>query len=385
MKLALTLCAGCIQSTATSPSEVRHHREGGEVRRPMLDNLSRKPACSASSDLEEGTWESSHAPAYAAYPACPFLRPWDACPLDTLGMALRQFAPSSCAMGELDASALHRMLAGRLLLFIGDSIQVQHFSSFACMLHAQDPSNVNRSTLLWRSPNTLSKRCDGQALCHYEHGCVFFNSGLKLCVCAVVGLEQRLYSRCKRTYAPRKDDIVYYGSIGIHYTGEMGSKVDPLNVARLAVRETSLVFSTFGYSRSGGRQPGSPRLLWREVTAQHFEHPGGHYKQILETDNYNMKTATKQPCSANHTLQEMNEYQRWNQHTNPIVAAANITVVRVWLMTAMLWDAHVAFGDCTHWCLPGLPDSWGRILATLLGAAKRRRWPALLRRAGTWK
>ena len=310
-------------------------------------------------------------PQYAAYPACPFLRPWDSCPFDTLGLASRRFAPSSCALGELDASALHNRLARRMLLFVGDSIQVQHFSSFACMVHAQEPSRVNRSTLQWKSPKSLNKRCDGQKLCHYEHGCIFFNSGLRLCMCAIVALDQKLYHRCLRTHQPRQHDIVYYGSIGIHYTGEMGSKVDPLNVRQLAVFETALVFSTFGYTREGTRRPGSPRVLWREVTAQHFEHPGGHYKQILAEDDYNRKTATAQPCSANHTLEEMVRYQRWNQHTNPIIAAANITIIRVWRMTAMEWDAHVTFGDCTHWCLPGLPDSWGHILAQVLGVAKR--------------
>ena len=63
-------------------------------------------------------------------------------------------------------------------------------------------------------------------------------------------------------------------------------------------------------------------------------------------------------CADNLTLAEMERYQVWNRAAVPVVAAAGVPVLRIWRSSALSWDEHVGGGDCTHWCLPGLPDAW---------------------------
>ena len=331
------------------------------------------PSCFAKeahfSDALNGTWSAGASLPHAPHPACPFSRPWDNCGYDDQerggDVGKRHFNPNSCALHDFDAAAIHRVLAGRMLFFVGDSVQVQLFSAFACMLHAHDPASIQNTTIRWRSPETLRKRCHGEEKCHYEHSCVEFTSGLRVCVCPVIGLEARLYARC----IPRKlraHDVVFYGSLGIHYTGEMGSNSSRINVTRLAATEASLLLKHVGYSAKHQRGPSSPTVIWREVTAQHFANPGGHYKQQSSQDDYNRKTSDPRPCTTTHSYDDMERHQRWNRVTLPIMTRARVPTLRVWASTALMGDTHVNYGDCTHFCIPGPPNAWATLFAAMI-------------------
>ena len=319
-------------------------------------------------DVLNGSWSVGQSLPHASHPACPFSRPWDNCAYDDKERGARvggrRYNPTSCALDAFDAAAMHRALAGRLLLFVGDSVQVQLFSAFACMLHAHDPLSVKTTNIRWRSPETLRKRCHGEQKCHYEQACVEFTSGARVCVCPVIGLEDRLYARCLAGKT-RSSDIVFYGSIGIHFTGEMGSNGSRIDVTKLATKEAALLLRHVGYS-SHRRRATSPTVIWREVTAQHFPHAGGHYKQASAQDDYNRKTNDPRPCTTTHSYVDMERHQRWNKVALPIVEQANIPILRVWASTALVGDAHVSYGDCTHFCIPGAPNEWAKLFGAML-------------------
>ena len=72
------------------------------------------------------------------------------------------------------------------------------------------------------------------------------------------------------------------------------------------------------------------------------------------------------PCATAHSFAEMSRHQLWNRVALPLVEAANISILRVWAGTALAGDAHINYGDCTHYCLPGPPNEWARLLAAML-------------------
>ena len=71
------------------------------------------------------------------------------------------------------------------------------------------------------------------------------------------------------------------------------------------------------------------------------------------------------------------EYENtWNRGAKPVLDEARVTVLPSWRLARDAWNAHVDFGDCTHFCqASGLPpDLWARALAERLscwGAAYR--------------
>ena len=74
-------------------------------------------------------------------------------------------------------------------------------------------------------------------------------------------------------------------------------------------------------------------------------------------------------CDSSHTLSEMYAHHRWNNVTLPIVERTpGVQVMRVFRASAFAWDTHLTFGDCTHWCQPGVPDHWTELLLNSLMA-----------------
>jgi len=113
-------------------------------------------------------------------------------------------------------------------------------------------------------------------------------------------------------------------------------------------------------------------LLWREATAQHFSALGGHYddaKEGLEFRLTNRRTLNR-TCLP-HSASEMEAHAHWNRAANGVLHAAGVPILRVWHSTATAWDAHVDFGDCTHFCQPGVPDRWAKALMVSLLAGGR--------------
>ena len=63
---------------------------------------------------------------------------------------------------------------------------------------------------------------------------------------------------------------------------------------------------------------------------------------------------------------EMVEHNAWNRAGQPLIRAAGVPILDVWRSTSLAWNAHVGFGDCTHWCVPGVMDHWTDPLHSLV-------------------
>jgi hypothetical protein len=161
-----------------------------------------------------------------------------------------------------------------------------------------------------------------------------------------------------------------------HPTGALPHKF-PLSVAymkTLDYHENRPFMSPFPCSIY--QQGEAPRLMWREVQPQHFDHPGGHY----------MRSSRPRGVCSQHSAQEMQEHAIWQRQQEASLSASNVEVLRTWLSASEAWDAHpvdpfyqirTANGesdqgqvqisdDCTHWCQPGPLHHWSLLLANML-------------------
>jgi hypothetical protein len=105
---------------------------------------------------------------------------------------------------------------------------------------------------------------------------------------------------------------------------------------------------------------GAPRLVWREVSPQHFaKNKGGLYHEE--------KVPVQLPCEAHHSAD--------TAIANGANLALNDTIFKfpwvlqlpVWEMSAQRADAHTRY-ECTHWCQPGPLSTWIIMLQHLLHA-----------------
>jgi hypothetical protein len=304
------------------------------------------------------------------YPLCPFQRGWETCAWPRW----RCLQPHAGVGAFPHLDAFVGRMANRTLLLIGDSIQTQFFVSLTCQLQRAG-LQLDSFEATWQRPDALRERCGGRNNCHYDTACAIFrlsndDAQVRVCTCPAYRFEQNQdepgdgqpVRDCLRRFSVKHDDVIVYGSIGLHYTGETQAPQTQVRVAQMnavttsARREATAVIGAL-------QEVGSPLLIWREATAQHFDSPGGHF----DHRSWN-ETAGRQRACVRHTDEDMRSHHVWNVAARPILERARVPLLKVWQGTAIAWADHLEQGDCTHWC-PGAIDQWTPMLALELSRA----------------
>ena len=339
-----------------------------------------------------GTWavetpapETSWKRSKGSSRSCPLLRTWEYCPERRAAGEVhgRTFIPNGCQLAHVDGMQFLEMFDGRQLVFAGDSTHVQFAIAFGCMMQAQG-INLDKVKLKYKPLKALKKRCGSTPVgkCHWDDGEFILRPknptpgmtrGVTIRSCFVYTIDDTgPVSKCLSDLKPT--DVVVYGSAGVHFretvlTGDAryvgGVAGGPLS-GTAAPAAASLEAITVIRTLNGLPEESKPLMIWREVSAQHFSTPGGHF---VGGYDYNQLNETK-VCTA-HSAEEMAAHQRWNPVANAILEAHGVPILRVWESSQMAHDAHVGFGDCTHFCSPqGVPDHWAALLVNMLHAMR---------------
>ena len=310
--------------------------------------------------------------------ACPLVRPWEARTSDPRNQSA---ARAPAAVGSM----LLPLLDDRAILFVGDSMALQHFVAFGCMLldahaalaaaHGSALSPPRFEPQWWAAgtDGVLKKRCQYAARCHYSEACLHLRS-TRICVCS--WMAEPLTACLDKYKFNASTDVLVAGTRAVHLLNSVrrdgGGHLDKAEASSLAVAEVNATLTRLAARLvvPRRRRQGSwlPALVWREATAQHFEPAGGHFDISADLGATNEPRASV-PC-VRHAAAEMARHAIWNRAAAPLLASAGVPVVPVWRSTSAAWDGHVGRGDCTHYVMPGVPDEWARLLAeTLLSAA----------------
>ena len=282
-----------------------------------------------------GEWHrTSNATLTDSYRRCPFMMPkymeWakhdshcrdDAFPMYT-GKIGR--APNRSSLEPLES------LAGRNLVFMGDSLTRQHFIATACRLrldhallhfaadfkdHESSKGAYLRSaSATFRASNaTFTLRLDKD-----EHD---------------AGLEAYVAARCADL---RRGDVLVINE-GAHYSATPGAYGERVRSAlRVAANCTPLV-------------------LWRETAATHFRDGKWHGQGKC----YDRTARQDRRASGPGT------YPALNALANAAADEHDIPILRVYKDSLAAGAAAHIDGEnhaCLHWCLPGVPDLWATAL-----------------------
>ena len=324
------------------------------------------------------------------------MRPWEAC---AAWNESRLLAESAAARAKILGAALTAdhvqqaygallpKLRGRRIVFMGDSLHRQLFVSFACLLHSACPPCFTRWNAYWfpatpRLGPGQGKKCHSETRCDFSSATIEFdaarkeggaNASFELHTCEVndwrgassgsLATASPSMSKCmKRFHSLRSKDVLIYGSTGLHAIGRNTAMNSPAHLAAYAKAEVQALLYNVNRTYSTARRP---HILWRELTAPHWDTPTGFFYPGLNISLTRFVTPwlNRHFCSANQTAQA--EGNSWNAAANAQLAAI-VPILRVWDLSITAHDAHTAFGDCTHFCLPGVPDAWSRQLAGVL-------------------
>ena len=113
-----------------------------------------------------------------------------------------------------------------------------------------------------------------------------------------------------------------------------------------------------------------PSLIWRETAPQRFNTPGGLFDIFRKVDRLRNVSCERRPVA------ELHRYNWRNTALEPELATLGGRV-----RTLPIFDLSARYpkidqpkaGDCTHFALPGLPDTWSHLLLATLVVTRGRR------------
>ncbi len=269
----------------------------------------------------------------------------------------RIWQPHGCALLPFNAEALLRRFAGRQIWFEGDSVSIQMFVSLLCLMKGTEVQ-TDGIQLQWLSNNgrarwNMQKNCkDGAFHCYFggqAEGpqCVDFKHDVRVCVLEIDGTEGL-------DQVP--DRAVLIANMGLKFPP--GGDIDAVFMKTLA----DLIERA---------KTASWKLVWRQSSLQHFEASGDcSYEGIqlatpgqrrLCSDhvcNYTGSPRALRDAKAIDLLRQSGVDVLWIDGYEQ-TAQSNVQI-------ESRTDTRTGDQDCTHFCIPGLPDHWNRLLFNYL-------------------
>jgi len=278
------------------------------------------------------------------------------CPASETEGYLRTIRKEYEQLFRIPRERVYQALAGRVIFIAGDSLAGQHFVSLNCILTRSDEEMVNQigPTWAWRIPRLIENplRCSVIStftICYLKSGMKAENSPWMADVLAVA----------KRTFNER--DILVLNH-GLHFSprddvpDEYPSRVRALRMEWNCSRPSFSVY-------------------FRETSAQHFQTTRGGW---FPGRNSNWKTLRTRAITQNYSCfpqlnsdEEMsrNGYvngslvaspNKLNLHSSGMYKRDGIRILHAWNVSSKYWQLHSSYTklDCTHYCVPGVPDVW---------------------------
>eukprot|EP00667_Euglena_gracilis_P017123 EG_transcript_18001 len=282
-------------------------------------------------------WEAAACPAESTTFSCyrrDYQRAWE--------LEHRPF-PGACRL--FSDTAFLKLIQGRSLLFVGDSIMGQFWSTVTCLL----PRNGTQYALPWLNSNA--------SVCAVEVN----NCSTDIPIVTYPNDARLLY----------KNDLKLQGTTDTFL--EWGATNNSIVVVNSGLHfhqpkpyRNRLQRFVNHHLRFIADHPKRPTVVWAETPPQHF----------AGTPNGYFDPGRKKKWSAARCV-PVNRLAAWktdwrNRLAEGLMAQAGIPVLRLWDATVNLWDFHVMNNgrsdglDCTHYCVPGAPTLWAvRLLEAL--------------------
>ncbi|KAK0581665.1 hypothetical protein LWI29_016623 [Acer saccharum] len=329
-------------------------------------------------DITKGRWVYDESYPLYTNSSCPFIDEGFNCMsngrLDKDYMKWK-WQPQECDIPRFNATKMLESIRGKRLVFVGDSINRNQWESMLCMLMGavKDPKKVyetHRRRITKGRGNYSFKFVDYKCTVEYYVSHFLVHEGK-----ARVGQKRvqtlRIDSLDRGSSRWRGADILIFNTAhwwshyktkaGINYYQEAGQVLPRLDVST-AFRRALMTWASWVDKNI---KPSKTQVFFRNSAPSHFRggqwNSGGHCREATQPLN---KTSSFMYPEKNVIAEEVIKQMK-----------THVTLLNITSLSEYRIEGHPSiYGknpdkrfssnseDCSHWCLPGLPDTWNELL-----------------------
>ncbi|XP_021805095.1 protein trichome birefringence-like 6 [Prunus avium] len=267
-----------------------------------------------------------------------------------------RWQPQDCDIPRFNAKKMLELLRGKRLLYVGDSINRNQFESMVCML-VGDIRDPNRPRIKHEKGMYSFSFVDYKCKVEFSPSVFLVDKSMKK-----VGKKQvptlRIDSIDRISYHWRGADIVVFDTehwwtdsktnAGVNFYQE-GDQIHPYLDVYTALRKGMMTWASWVDKHT---DPSKTQVFFRTSSPTHFS--GGEWKLrrscigATEPLLRDSGIANEKDRIAVEVIKQMK---------------TRVTLLNITSMSEYRIDAHPSgILDCSHWCLPGLPDIWNELL-----------------------
>ncbi|XP_057782218.1 protein trichome birefringence-like 6 [Salvia miltiorrhiza] len=365
---------GVVVEGVSSEREVRtasDEKEDSSIRSSVVDEGKNKVDC----DVTRGHWVFDESYPLYTNVTCPFIDEGFSCEsngrLDKDFMKWR-WQPKDCDIPRFNASKMLELIRGKRLVFVGDSLNRNQWESMLCLLMrgVKDPRKVYEAR-----GRKITKDRGNYCFKFEEYKCTveFYVSHYlvhesKARIGKKKGQTLRIDAIDKGSSRWRGADVLVFNTAhwwnhqktkaGINYYQE-GNQVYPRLDVTTAFKRALLTWASWADKNIN---PHKTRIFFRSSAPAHFSggqwDTGGHCREAFRPLN---ETFTSVYPEKNLIMEEVLRKMK-----------TPVTFLNITRLSDYRPDAHPSiYGrkainrgvqDCSHWCLPGVPDIWNELL-----------------------
>ncbi|KAL1332546.1 hypothetical protein HN51_061329 [Arachis hypogaea] len=359
---------------------LRHHHQHLKSERPMIH------ANQSNCALFVGNWV--HDDSYPLYQSssCPMIDPQFNCQLygrpDSDYLKYR-WRPLNCDLPRFNGGEFLMQMRGKTVLFVGDSLGHNQWESLICMLYTAVPQSQSQTQMVKGEPLSTFRFLD------YGVTISFYKSPFLVEVDVVQGKRILRVEEVDGNGDPwRNADVISFntghwwtheGSLqGWDYI-ELGGKYYP-NMDRLAALERGL--RTWANWVDTNIDRTRTKVFFLGISPTHTN-PNEWNNGVTGVTRKSCYGETEPISGTSATAYPGAEYPEQMKVIDMVLRDMKNppSLLDITLLSAFRKDGHPSiytgdlspqqrsnplYSDCSHWCLPGLPDTWNELFYTAL-------------------